>query len=350
MKTRAQEQADPRYLYEQIYAELKEEILSGKYRKGDWFPPERVLKDRFATTHLTVRNALAKLVLEGYIERYSGKGTVVIYTRETAASPRKALRFAWAHVILEDLDEANAALLERLESQLRKVPLAMRLSCHGGDALLEAGMRQEAERSGALIILSPAPAAEPGAEDASGPGTILLCGTEGIGAGRIVVDDAHGARKAVRLMLDRGHRAIALLLSSPRHPGLQRGFQAELAAAGLGPEAGRVVACAPGMEAAQEAARGLLASGCRGFLCSSDETAAGALAAVREAGLTPPAQASVVGCGNTRLARGLRLTSTDPGLDRVADRVLAMARTAMAEGALPSQAVTVVPEIRLRDT
>ncbi|MFZ4618183.1 MAG: GntR family transcriptional regulator, partial [Rectinemataceae bacterium] len=73
------------YLYEKIYGELKKEILSGTYARGDWFPPERALKDRFGTTHLTVRNALAKLVLEGYIERYSGKGTSVIYAPGQAA-------------------------------------------------------------------------------------------------------------------------------------------------------------------------------------------------------------------------------------------------------------------------
>ena len=86
-----------RYLYEKIYAELKEEILSGKYKKGDWFPPERVLKNRFNTTHLTVRNALAKLVLDGYIERYSGKGTVVLYSRGRPSETRRQLRFTRAH-------------------------------------------------------------------------------------------------------------------------------------------------------------------------------------------------------------------------------------------------------------
>ena len=150
----SQEPADARYLYEQIYTELKEEILSGKYHKGDWFPPERVLKDRFNTTHLTVRNALAKLVLEGYIERYSGKGTVVIYAREVASVPRKTLRFPWAHLILRDLDEAGARLLESLESQMRRLPLAVRISCDHGDVLLAQGMLREARESGALVILA----------------------------------------------------------------------------------------------------------------------------------------------------------------------------------------------------
>ena len=144
-----------RYLYEQIYSELKEEILSGKYRKGDWFPPERVLKDRFNTTHLTVRNALAKLVLEGYIERYSGKGTLVIYSRERAPTAKKSLKFPYAHLMLAGLDEANARILELLEAQFRKIPLPVHFSSHNGDVLLEQSLYREAEEKGALVILEP---------------------------------------------------------------------------------------------------------------------------------------------------------------------------------------------------
>ncbi len=353
MKARSREPADPRYLYEQIYAELKEEILSGKYLKGDWFPPERVLKDRFATTHLTVRNALAKLVLEGYIERYSGKGTVVIYAREGASVQKKALRFPWAHVILQDLDEANAALLQRLEAQLRKIPLPVRISCHGGDVLLEQGLRRDAERSGALVILEPALVAEPDGDEGPSSTTVIIGTSEAKGGGsRVLVDDEEGARRAVRLLADRGHRRLALLLSSARHPGLQRGFLAELAARGLPADPTQVVTCPPGADGGTEAAGRLLAAGTewRAFLCSSDETAAGALAAVRDAGLAPGTRASVIGYGNTRLARALRLTSVDPGFDRVADRVLAMALSAMGEGALPAQAASVIPEIQPRST
>jgi len=347
MRARAQEPADSRYLYEQIYTELKEEILSGKYRKGDWFPPERVLKDRFGTTHLTVRNALAKLVLEGYIERYSGKGTVVIYSREGAAIPRAAPRFPWAHMILEDLDEANAALLWRLEARLRKVPLAVRVSCHGGDLLLERGLRREAEQSGALVIYAPARSAgaEPG-----GASPALCVASAADAVGSILVDDAAGARRAVGLALGRGQRRIALLLSAGRWSGLQRGFSDELAARGLPPDAGTAAACGPGVDGGADAARVLLGAGFRGFLCSSDETAAGALAAVRSAGLATPGEASVIGVGDTRLARALRLTSVDPGLDLLADRAIAMVLAALGEGTLPATAVTVVPDIQVRDT
>jgi len=349
MRSRAQGSADGRYLYEHIYLELRQEILSGKYRKGDWFPPERVLKDRFGTTHLTVRNALAKLVLEGYIERYSGKGTVVIYAREGAAAPRAAPRFPWAHVILEDLEDSNAALLRMLEARLRRVPLPVRISCHGGDVLLERALRREALQGGALVIYAPA---QPSGAEAGGeasPGIHVAGGTEARGLGTVMVDDSAGARAAVRLAHERGHRPMALLCAEHR-PGLQRGFNGEVAALGLPADAGIAAACGPGVEGGRETARVLLAAGCRAFLCASDEIAAGALAAVREAGLTPPAQGSVIGFGASRLARALGLTSIDPRYESLADRVVAMVLAAMGQGTLPAAAVTLVAELRVRDT
>jgi DNA-binding transcriptional regulator YhcF (GntR family) len=351
MKTRAQEPADSRYLYEQIYSELKEEILSGKYHKGDWFPPERVLKDRFGTTHLTVRNALAKLVLEGYIERYSGKGTVVIYAREGASLPRKVLRFPWVHVILEDLDEANAALLQVLEAQLRKVPLPVRISCHGGDVLLQQGLCREAEHSGALVILQPARGLP--RPDGTPRAVIVMSAFDTGGPGpRVYIDDAEGARRAVRGLVDRGHRRMALLLSSTPSPGLQRGFLDEIAARRLPADAGIVQPCSPGVEGGSAGARSVrtAAPDCRAFFCSSDETAAGALAAVREQGLAPGSGAAVIGFGNTRLARSLRLSSVDLGLAQAAERLLATVLAAMNEGALPDHVFPIIPEVSIRDT
>lgn len=350
MKKRAQEPADSRYLYEQIYSELKEEILTGKYHKGDWFPPERVLKDRFATTHLTVRNALAKLVLEGYIERYSGKGTVVIYAREAASAPRKVLRFPWVHVILEDLDEANAALLEKLEAQLRKVPLPVRISCHGGDVLLQQGLCREAERNGALVILQPAHGLP--RPDAAPLAVIVMSAFDTGGPGpRVFIDDAEGARRAVRSLVDRGHRRMALLTAAAPGRGLQRGFLEEIAARRLPADAGIVQPCPPGVEGGAAGARAARAGGdCRAFFCSSDETAAGALTAIRDEGLAPGSGAVVIGYGNTRLARSLRLSSVDPGYTQAGERLLGIVQAAMNEGSLPGEIFSIIPEVYMRDT
>jgi len=345
-----------RYLYEKIYSELKNEILSGTYRKGDWFPPERVLKDRFNTTHLTVRNALAKLVLEGFIERYSGKGTLVIYSREPTAPPRLSLRFPYAHLVFARLDEANARILETLEEELRKVPLPVRFSCHRGDVLLEHSLYREAEEAGALVIIEPASSRDSLAHSGTPlRNTIVIrCADSSVQCPQVVVDDAEGARKAVRYLRDLGHSRIALLAPafSSASPGMRQGFEEELAAQGAPPGTGTIEGCAPGIEGGVIAVRRILEheSSSPAFLCASDETAAGATRSLREAGLLPGRDCSVIGCGNSRLAEGLGMTTIDPCLDRLAERVMTTAMEAMSRGAFADDVFRISPELRIRDT
>jgi DNA-binding LacI/PurR family transcriptional regulator/DNA-binding transcriptional regulator YhcF (GntR family) len=345
-----------RYLYEKIYSELKDEILSGTYRKGDWFPPERVLKDRFNTTHLTVRNALAKLVLEGYIERYSGKGTLVIYSRERTSPPRRTLRFPYAHLMFAGLDDANAHILETLEGELRKVPLAVRFSCHRGDVLLEQSLYREAVEAGALVIIEPA-----GSQDslahAGSPlrNTIVIrCADPYVQCPQVVTDDAEGARRAVRYLLDLGHRKIALLAPalSSESLGMRQGFEEELAAQGTPPGTGTIETCAPGIEGGALAARKIRDRDpqCSALLCASDETAAGAARSLRVSGLLPGRDCSVIGCGNSRLAQGLDMTTIDPCFDRLAERVMTTAMEAMSRGSFADDVFRISPELRIRDS
>jgi DNA-binding LacI/PurR family transcriptional regulator/DNA-binding transcriptional regulator YhcF (GntR family) len=345
-----------RYLYEQIYSELKDEILAGTYRKGDWFPPERVLKDRFNTTHLTVRNALAKLVLEGYIERYSGKGTLVIYSRERASPARKSLRFPHAHLILGGLDEANALIVGALEEQLRKVPLAVRFSSHRGDLLLEQSLYREAEEAGALVVIETAGAPESLAK-AGVPlrNTILIRGADSpVQCPQVMVDDAEGARKAVRYLLDLGYERIALLAPafSSTNLGMRQGFAEELAARGVPPGTGAVESSAPGIEGGILAVRACRERDgqCRAFICASDEIAAGAARALRDVGLVPGADCSVIGYGNTRLSQGMGMTTIDPCFERLAERVVTTTMEAMSRGTFADDHFRISPELRIRDT
>jgi DNA-binding transcriptional regulator YhcF (GntR family) len=345
-----------RYLYEQIYSELKEEILSGKYRKGDWFPPERVLKDRFNTTHLTVRNALAKLVLEGYIERYSGKGTIVIYARERAITPRKLLAFPWAHAIIESLDEANATLLESLEAQLRKVPVPLRFSCHHGDVLLGQGIYREARGSGALVVLQPAGVGASLLPPGELPENTIVIRSMVIGWGcpQVATDDVEAGRRAARHLRGLGYDKIAFLTPglSPASGGLGRGFADELAAAGMPAGAGVTESCAPGIEGGVQAVRGILSRepSCRAFLCASDVTAAGAITGLREAGLQAGSDCTVVGYGNTPLAATVRLTSIDPRLDLLAQRAVATVMEGMRLGRFTGDVFLIAPELCIRES
>lgn len=64
-------------LPEQIQAQLRKEIFTGAHKAGQCFPSERELAERFGTSRITVRKALAALAQEGWIDIVQGKGNIV---------------------------------------------------------------------------------------------------------------------------------------------------------------------------------------------------------------------------------------------------------------------------------
>lgn len=65
-----------RTLKAQAVIELRK-IIRAEYRAGDRLPPESRLAERVGVSRNTVREALADLVVEGFIERRWGVGTIV---------------------------------------------------------------------------------------------------------------------------------------------------------------------------------------------------------------------------------------------------------------------------------
>ncbi len=338
------------YLYEKIYTELRAEIVSGVYAKGDWFPPERVLKDRFRTTHLTVRNALAKLVLDGFIERYSGKGTMVIYSPLRGARQVPRLRVKRVHLVLARVEAANAPFLNALEEGLRRLAVPLSFSCHHDDALLEGSLCRQAAEQEALTILEPA--ASPGSILASGAPlthTILVnAADESFDGPQVIPDEADGARQAARHLLSLGHVALGFIDADPSRRGRERrrGFEEEA----RGTADLREEDASPGVEGGAQACARLLAAApsCRALFCATDEAAAGACLALRARGLSPGRDCCVIGCGDTPLAQAERLDSVDPRMAEAAAQVLLAIRSAATHAAFPRGITLVKPELRLR--
>ncbi|MHA0856292.1 GntR family transcriptional regulator [Paenibacillus sp. CMAA1364] len=71
-------------LYLQIKKIIKDRILHGFYPIGTNIPSEPQLEDEFQVSKMTVRNAIQELSHEGYVEKKSGIGTLVI--RNTSVS------------------------------------------------------------------------------------------------------------------------------------------------------------------------------------------------------------------------------------------------------------------------
>jgi DNA-binding FadR family transcriptional regulator len=79
---------EPRRLYRQIAAQLRELIRSGEYAVGTRLPAERELAVRLGVSRPSVREALIALEVEGLVEVRMGSGVVVV-AREAAPSARR---------------------------------------------------------------------------------------------------------------------------------------------------------------------------------------------------------------------------------------------------------------------
>jgi DNA-binding GntR family transcriptional regulator len=69
--------------YQRISESLKQQIAEGIYQPDTLLPSENELSAQFSTSRMTVRQALAELVREGYIDRRHGKGSIVRLGRKS---------------------------------------------------------------------------------------------------------------------------------------------------------------------------------------------------------------------------------------------------------------------------
>ncbi|MGF9696742.1 GntR family transcriptional regulator [Paenibacillus sp. MABNR03] len=65
-------------LYQQIQKILKDRILHGVYPLGSIIPSEPQLEKEFGVSKMTVRGAVQELSHEGYVQKKSGVGTIVM--------------------------------------------------------------------------------------------------------------------------------------------------------------------------------------------------------------------------------------------------------------------------------
>lgn len=64
-------------LQETIYVTIRNDIIHGKYQIGDMLPSENAIAKIFGTARMTVRNAMIRLIDEGYLYSIASKGYFV---------------------------------------------------------------------------------------------------------------------------------------------------------------------------------------------------------------------------------------------------------------------------------
>lgn len=73
-------------LWSQLADELRGKIENGEYTVGTILPPEIQIGESYNVSRITVRQALERLMTEGYITRQRGKGTIVQRTSNTLST------------------------------------------------------------------------------------------------------------------------------------------------------------------------------------------------------------------------------------------------------------------------
>lgn len=132
------------------------------------------------------------------------------------------------------------------------------------------------------------------------PHIVLNRKVEGLKAVNILSDDAHGAYRVVRHMIEQGHRRIAIIEGKENfHSTIERkeGYLQALAQYGLERAEGYEIRGSYDLKSGYNAMRKLLQldSAPTGVFCMNDDMAVGAIKAVHDAGLKVPGDVSVAG-------------------------------------------------------
>ncbi|MEF3306945.1 extracellular solute-binding protein [Paenibacillus sp. GYB003] len=98
--------------YNHFLTELKNEILSGSLKPGEFILPENTLSEKYKISRVSVRKVLAQLVEEGLIEKIAGKGNRVKPPAEEI--DRQTITLAWFSESYEN--DVLQTIIERFEA------------------------------------------------------------------------------------------------------------------------------------------------------------------------------------------------------------------------------------------
>ncbi|HEX7759171.1 MAG TPA: GntR family transcriptional regulator [Caulobacteraceae bacterium] len=134
-------------LYLQLAQVLRDEIINGLYPVGSQIPTEDVLRERFAVSRFTVREAIRRLREDGLVSSRQGAGTVVVPVR---ASDSQVLNT----VSIDDIVAFGAGtplLIESIRLIKTDSKLAHRLGVAKGEEWLSVSGFRRGERDAAPI-------------------------------------------------------------------------------------------------------------------------------------------------------------------------------------------------------
>lgn len=108
-----------KYKYQEVFEQIKDEILTGDKKPGEKLPDVNKLEDFFTTSTITINRALNELQKSGYIERIKGQGSFIcdLHASNAAKAPLSSGQFI-SCIIPFDLNQND--FLQSVETTCRK--------------------------------------------------------------------------------------------------------------------------------------------------------------------------------------------------------------------------------------
>jgi DNA-binding LacI/PurR family transcriptional regulator len=310
-----------------------------------------------------VSKSLASLVIRGAAGPSAASRDAVLravdelgYRPDPAGKLLREHRSRMLGVVFDPGDPFHADLLEAIypaaERYGYEVVLGARVPTHPEQRAVEGLIRSRCE--GLVLVGGEADAAQLRALGARLPVAVVGRRGDDAGVDGVRAADARGAAAAVDLLVDLGHRRIRHV-DGGRHPGAaerRRGYRAAMRRHGLIPD---VVKGDHSEESGVRAALDLLdgTAGITAVLAGNDRCAVGVLDTLRRGGVDVPADISVVGYDDSRLARLTHVDLTTVAQD--AERTARLAVGAVVErldgdASMSPRDILLTPRLVIRGT
>jgi DNA-binding transcriptional regulator YhcF (GntR family) len=235
--------------YDQVLADLRREIVSGRYAHGERLPTHRELSEAMGVSSVTVFKALGQLASEGFVESQGRRGTFVCHNAPHLTDYAMAFHMpadadVWSYSPYFRALVAEADRLSRSSERNVRVYYGIYHNATGPEVdRLRADV--EAHRLAGVIVGTPPAAAAVAAAAAAGGGLRQSDGLVRVGigmnapacAGRMIMSEgdswAPWIAQALRWLADRRRSRVAVICSEAQAASHVELFQKVIQDAGM---------------------------------------------------------------------------------------------------------------------
>lgn len=300
------------FLYQQIAAQLRQEIDSGKHAPGSRLPSMDELAAQYDVNKITVLKALAELKNEGVIYSTPAQGTFVTQAKKAGATKDGTFTVGLLSHVLNprEFGPYHMGIIAGIQNELSRNKGNL-LLMPAGDMQSDSDMYKLAMEAAtdAMIYLGPFHNALLTRLIQSGRPAVTVDYTyKGCPTDSILIDNAGGGYQAMTHLLGLKHRNIAIVMGSEDQAATMdrfHGMMQALAEAGLSVHDAVVLKGDFTLQSGYAAGLQILKKHrqCTAVCCMNDEMAAGVLQAIyAKSDLRVPDHLSVIGFDDIHLS------------------------------------------------